>query len=53
MRRFQASFLRLSLFVAVAAPFAVGQLGIGPITTTVKFAKKKVGHPATTIAQGF
>ena len=53
MRSFQASTLRLGLFMALAAPFAIGQLGIGPITTTVKFAKKRVGHPGTTIAQGF
>jgi hypothetical protein len=53
MRSFQASSLKLGLFVALAAPFAVGQLGIGPITTNVKFAKKRVGHPGTTIAQGF
>jgi len=39
MRSFQASSLRLGLFVALAAPFAIGQLGIGPITTNVKFAK--------------
>jgi hypothetical protein len=53
MRSFQASSLRLGLLVALAAPFAVGQLGIGPITTGVKFAKHKVGHPGTTIAPGF
>jgi len=53
MRSFQASSLRLGLFVALAAPFAIGQLGIGPITTNVKFAKKRIGHPASSIAQGF
>lgn len=53
MRGIQASSLRLGLFVALAAPLAIGQLGIGPITTGVKFAKKRVGHPGTTIASGF
>jgi len=53
MRNFQASSLRLGLFVALAVPCAIGQLGIGPITTGVKFAKKRVGHPASTIAPGF
>jgi hypothetical protein len=53
MRSFQASSLRLGLFVALAAPFAIGQLGIGPITTGVKFAKRRVGHPTSAIAQGF
>ncbi len=53
MRSFQASSLRLGLFIALAAPFAIGQLGIGPITTGVKFAKKRIGHPPSTIAEGF
>ena len=53
MRSFQALSLRLGLFVALAAPFAIGQLGIGPITKGVKFAKKRVGHPPSTIAPGF
>jgi hypothetical protein len=53
MSGFQASSLRLGLFVALAAPLAIGQLGIGPITTGVKFAKKRVAHPGTTIASGF
>src|SRR5215470_14760973 len=53
MRGFLASSMRLGLCVVLATPFAVGQLGIGPITTTVKFAKKRIGHPASTIAQGF
>jgi hypothetical protein len=50
---FQASSLRLGLFVALAAPFAIGQLGIGPITKGVKFAKRRVAHPPTTVAPGF
>ena len=53
MSVFQASSLKLGLVVALAAPMAFGQLGIGPITTGVKFAKKHVGHPATSIASGF
>ena len=53
MHGFQASSLKLGLVVALAVPFAVGQVGIGPITTGVKFAKKHVGHPASTIASGF
>src|SRR5258708_3941781 len=53
MRGFQASFLRLGLFVAMTTPLAIGQLGIGPITTGVKFPKKRVGHPASTVASGF
>jgi hypothetical protein len=51
--RLQAASMKLGLLVALAAPLAVGQLGIGPITTEVKFAKKRVGHPATSIASGF
>jgi len=53
MRSFQASSLRLGLFVALAAPFAIGQLGIGPITKGVNFAKKRVGHPVSKVAPGF
>jgi hypothetical protein len=53
MRGFLAASVRLGLCVVLATPFAVGQLGIGPITTTVKFPKKRVGHPANTITQGF
>jgi len=53
MRGFLAASVRLGLCVVLATPFAVGQLGIGPITTTVKFPKKRVGHPGNTIAQGF
>jgi len=53
MSVFQASSLKLGLVVALAAPMAFGQLGIGTITTGVKFAKKHVGHPATSIASGF
>jgi Bacterial protein of unknown function (DUF839) len=44
---------KLAAMVALSAPLAFGQLGIGPITTEVKFAKKHVGHPASTIASGF
>ena len=53
MRDLFASSVRIGLCVVLATPFAVGQLGIGPITTTVKFPKKRIGHPASTIAQGF
>jgi len=53
MRVLQASSLRLGLFCALAVPCAIGQVGIGPITTGVKFAKKHVGHPASTVAPGF
>jgi hypothetical protein len=40
-----------SLLVTASLAFAQG--GIGPITTSVPKAKKAVGHPGTTIAQGF
>jgi hypothetical protein len=53
MRSSHASLLRLGLFFALAAPLAFGQLGIGPITTGVKFAKQRVGHPNSKVASGF
>jgi len=45
--------LKLGAVIALSVPFAAGQLGIGPITTGVKNAKKRVGHPSTTITRGF
>jgi hypothetical protein len=53
MRGLQTLLIRLGVFVALAVPLAVGQLGIGPITTGLNQARKRVGHPKTKIAQGF
>ena len=53
MRDLQTLLIRLGLFFGLAVPLAVGQLGIGPITTGLNQAKKRVGHPKTRIAQGF
>jgi hypothetical protein len=53
MRGLQPLLIRLGVFVCLAVPLAVGQLGIGPITTGLNQAKKRVGHPKTNIAQGF
>lgn len=44
--------LRLSLALGLLMSVAHGQ-GIGPITTGVKWAKPRVGHPGTTISSGF
>lgn len=53
MHSVRAFSLKVSLVLGMAAPLALGQLGIGPITTGVKNAKQRVGHPPTTIAKGF
>src|SRR5947209_879880 len=53
MRSFQASSLRLGLFIELAPPLAIGQLGIGPLTTGVKVGKKKTGQPPATVAEAF
>ena len=53
MRSVHGMSLRLGLVLGLAAPLAFGQFGIGPITTGVAHAHKKVGHPASTVASGF
>jgi hypothetical protein len=53
MRSVYGMSLRLGLVLGLAAPLAFGQLGIGPITTGVAHAHKRVGHPPSTIAAGF
>ena len=45
--------LTLTLAVALAAPVAFGQLGIGPIRHSVPSANQQVDTPNTVIAQGF
>ena len=45
--------LTLTLAVALAAPVAFGQLGIGPIQHSVSSANHQAGTPSTVIAQGF
>jgi Bacterial protein of unknown function (DUF839) len=43
----------VSLGLIFAATLAVGQIGIGPITTSVLNANPRAGHPDTLIAPGF
>jgi hypothetical protein len=45
--------LTLTLAVALAAPVAFGQLGIGPIKKSVPAANERVGTPDTVISKGF
>ncbi len=45
--------LTLTLAVALAAPVAFGQLGIGPIRHSVPSANQRVDRPDTVIARGF
>jgi hypothetical protein len=46
-------FARLSASLLLTASIAFAQGGIGPITTSVPKAKKKVGTPGTSIASGY
>jgi hypothetical protein len=48
-----AKLFTLALAVALAAPVAFGQLGIGPIQHSLTSANPRAGTPATLIAQGF
>jgi hypothetical protein len=45
--------LGVSLGLFFAATLAVGQSGIGPITSSVAHANPRSGHPDTVIARGF
>jgi len=53
MRNWQKFSLKLGLMIAVAVPVVFAQSGIGPVTTSVKWAKPRKGHPGTSIAPGF
>ena len=43
----------LGLVLALAAPFTLAQVGIGPVTHSVHNANPRVGTPDTVIARGF
>jgi hypothetical protein len=45
--------LNLTLLLALAAPVAIGQIGIGAISHSVPHANQRVGTPPTAIAKGF
>jgi hypothetical protein len=45
--------LTLGLVFAIGVPFAVAQIGIGPIRNSVPSANPRVGTPSTVLARGF